>query len=154
MKFRPLLPLGNALNAEEPLVIEPFKGYVSPMDLVEGGFTPVASCGMGQNLYVEPTGASFPCYAYHKPHSFLGNVIELGLTNVIENEKFASLKRHNVDTNALCRNCDYRYLCGGACRAWSGEKTQYDFDAAPVFCEPLKNRAEELRCFALEYLNL
>ena len=39
VKFRPLLPLGNALNTEEPLVIEPFKGYVSPMDLVEGGFT-------------------------------------------------------------------------------------------------------------------
>lgn len=154
VKFRPLLPLGNARHAKQPLTIEPFKGYVSPMDLVEGGFTPVASCGMGQNLYVEPGGEAFPCYAYHKPHSFLGNVCALGLNNVIENEKFASLRRHTVDTNELCRRCDYRYLCGGACRAWSGEKTQYDFDAAPVYCAPLKERAKELHRFALEYLNL
>jgi uncharacterized protein len=152
VKFRPLLPLGNAQRIQKPLSIEPFKGYISPMDLVEGGFRPVASCGMGQNLYVEPSGEAFPCYAYHKPHAFLGNVVARGLRGVIEDEAFISLRRHNVDTNALCKGCEYRYLCGGACRAWSGEKTQYDFDAAPVYCEPLKKRAESLYHFAVDYL--
>ncbi|MEX1378419.1 MAG: TIGR04083 family peptide-modifying radical SAM enzyme [Eubacteriales bacterium] len=151
-KFRPILPLGRATNSG--LEIQPFKGYISPLDLVESGFQPISSCGMGQNLYVEPSGEAFPCYAYHKPHSFLGNVISEGLQQIIEGEKFKNLASYNVDTNEQCKTCEYRYLCGGACRAWSGEAGQYDFDAAPIHCESLKNRAKELYSISMEYLSL
>ena len=74
-RFRPLLPLGRAADWNEPPASEALGAHADPMELIEAGFCPVASCGLGQNLYVEPSGESFPCYAYHQPHSYLGNVI-------------------------------------------------------------------------------
>ena len=153
-RFRPLLPLGRAAEWEEPPQSEALGGYLDPMETIESGFLPVASCGMGQNLYVEPSGESFPCYAFHRRHAYLGNVIANGLAGVIGTERFRDLRRHTVDTNPTCRECDYRYLCGGACRAWGGESAQHDLDAPPGECGGLKQRAVNLFHAAWEYLEL
>lgn len=153
-KFRPLLPLGRALNYDEPIVSEALRSYLPSDELMEAGFTPVLSCGMGQNLYVEPTGEAFPCYAYHRSHSYLGSVIQEGLGAVIKGEPFKVLQGHNVDSNKGCKLCEYRYLCGGACRAWGREAAQNDLDAAPVECTGLRKRAEELHKAALRYLSI
>jgi len=151
-RFRPLLPLGRASDWEEPPVSEALGGHADPMELIEEGFHPVPSCGLGQNLYIEPSGQSFPCYAYHQPHSYLGNVIAKGLPAVLNTRAFADLCHHTVDTNPMCRRCDLRYLCGGACRAWGGQTTQHDLDSPPVECGGLRRRAESLLIHAAEYL--
>jgi uncharacterized protein len=130
-RFRPLLPLGRAINWKQRPQSEALGAYLDPCRLIENGFTPVATCGIGQNLFVEPSGESFPCYAYHQTHTLLGNVIENGLNSILESERFKDLSRHSVDTNYKCRRCEYRYLCGGACRAWGGDATQRDLDAPP-----------------------
>jgi uncharacterized protein len=124
------------------------------MELIEAGFCPVASCGLGQNLYVESSGESFPCYAYHKPHSYLGNVIAKGLGDILGSAAFGDLSSHTVHANPKCRECELRYLCGGACRAWGGAATQQDLDAPPVECEGLQQRAGALVAKAMEYLGL
>ena len=151
VKFRPLLPLGRAAN--EPIRAQPLLSHVSEIELFEMGFVPKTTCGLGHNLYVEPSGEAYPCYAYHKPDTILGNVLKVGLKGVIENEEFIKLKKHNVDTNKACSNCNYRYICGGACRAYGGEKAQMDLDAEPLECDSLKQRAEILYMLALDYLN-
>jgi uncharacterized protein len=153
-RFRPLLPLGRAADWDEPATSEALGSHADPMDLIEGGFQPVASCGLGQNLYVEPSGQSFPCYAYHQPHNYLGNVIADSLKSVINREPFGGLCRHRVDTNPKCRQCDVRYLCGGACRAWGTAVAQDDLDAPPPQCDGLKVRADGLLREARTYLNL
>jgi uncharacterized protein len=153
-RFRPLLPLGRAADWDEPPASEALGAHTNPMELVEGGFRPVASCGLGQNLYVEPSGESFPCYAYHQCGAFLGNVITRRLAAVLGSTAFGDLSSHTVDTNAKCRQCDLRYLCGGACRAWGGATTQQDLDAPPVECEGLQRRAEALVTQAAEYLGI
>ena len=152
VKFRPLLPLGRALHIEEPITSEALRSYLTPLDLLKEGFSPVYTCGIGQNLYVEPSGEAFPCYSYHKPHTFLGNVIRDGLKNIIERGQFQALQSCTVDSNYGCRKCEYRYLCGGACRAWGREATQNDLNAAPVECDGLRKRATELYTAASEYL--
>lgn len=152
VKFRPLLPLGRALNLDEPVVSEALKAYQTPLELIEEGFHPVMSCGIGQNLYVEPSGKAFPCYSYHRPHSLLGNVIRDGLETVIKSESFRVLKGYTVDTNYGCKKCEYRYLCGGACRAWGRESAQADLNAAPVECAGLRECAERLHAAAIDYL--
>ena len=124
------------------------------MELIEAGFHPVSTCGLGQNLYVEPSGESFPCYAYHKRHAYLGNVITHGLRNVLDSERFGGLTCHNVDTNKRCKTCELRYLCGGACRAWGGRETQDDLDTAPPECTGLRSRARRLWLAAGEYIEL
>ena len=150
VKFRPLLPLGRALDYDEPIEAEVLSSHLSPMELIKEGFNPRLSCGIGQNLYVEPSGKCFPCYAYNKPHAYLGNALGNGLKKVVSNEAFKSLQSHTVDTNIGCKHCEYRYLCGGACRAWGGESSQYDLDVAPADCSRLKKRAEEIYRAALD----
>jgi len=151
IRFRPPLPLGRAREWAEPPTPEAIGAHGQPMEAMEAGFQPVATCGLGQNLYVEPSGDAFPCYAYHQPHSYLGNVLTNGLRSVLDTEAFRDLSRHTVDTNPKCSGCDVRYLCGGVCRAWGGESTRQTLDAAPPRCGKLKRRAVDLLAAALEY---
>ena len=51
------------LRTEELPVSEAPGAHADLLKLIEEGFCPVASCGLGQNLYVAPSGKSFPCYA-------------------------------------------------------------------------------------------
>lgn len=153
IRFRPLLPLGRARKWDKPPKREALGGFADPMESIEYGFYPVSSCGLGQNIYIEPTGDALPCYAFRKPHTLVGNVITQGLRAIIESDGFKKLSRHTVDTNPGCRTCDVRYLCGGACRAWGGEATQYDPDAPPANCQSLERKARSLLTAAQQYLN-
>lgn len=152
VKFRPLLPLGRALRSGERIEQEALYSHLSPLERIESGFRPVASCGIGQNLYVEPDGEAYPCYSYHPEQSFLGSVFVDGLEKIVTGERFCSLRSHTVDTNPGCSCCSYRYLCGGACRAWAREVAQLGLDDPPSECENLKRRAQELYKAAVEYL--
>jgi uncharacterized protein len=112
---------------------------------------------MGQNLYVEPDGAAYPCYAWHGEGWRLGTLDgEGGLTGIVESAPFRDLGRHTVDSNSGCRECALRNLCGGACRAWSRlpDDAQTDLDAAPWDCTHLRARARSLLSSALEYLGI
>jgi uncharacterized protein len=152
IRFRPLLPIGRAKSWDKPPTSQSINAHLDPMEMIEKGIWPIMSCGLGQNLYVEPSGDSFPCYAYHKPHSMLSNVINDGLNHALQSNKFQNLRHYNVDHIEKCRNCEYRYLCGGACRAWSGEVAQYRLDAPPLECYGLKERAKEIVDTARKYL--
>lgn len=152
VRFRPLLPLGRAKNWNERPVSEAINSHLDPMTLIEQGIRPNISCGLGQNLYIEPSGDSFPCYAYHKPLSMLGNVLEKGLEQVLNSPEFMKLSIYDVDNIEKCKDCEYRYLCGGACRAWSGEHTQYRLNAPPIECDGLKVRAKEIVDTARRFL--
>ena len=153
-RFRPLLPLGRAQDWDEPPTSEALGAHVHPMELIENGFHPVASCGLGQNLYVEPSGESFPCYAYHQPHSLLGSVVDRGLSAILQAGRFQEPSRHIVDINPQCRACTVRYLCGGACRAWGGHTCQQNLDAVPPDCTGLRARADSLLATAADHLHV
>jgi len=154
-RFRPLLPLGRAATAELEIVPESLWGHLELEELLAYGFTPTASCGMGQNLYVRPDGAAYPCYAWCGERWFLGNVFATdGLRGIVAAPAFDDLGGHTVNTNLKCRDCQWRNLCGGACRAWSGTQNQDDLDAPPVRCGHLTHRAEGLLKSALEYLGI
>jgi uncharacterized protein len=154
IRFKPLLPIGRAAEWGHSLTPEAPGAYEEPAERIEGGFQPMNTCGFGQNLYVESSGQSFPCYAYRRPHACLGNVIEEGLESVLSGDFLRSLGEHTVDSNPKCRQCDVRYLCGGACRAWGGESAQYNLDAPPTDCGPLREQAEALLTAAHEFLGV
>jgi uncharacterized protein len=152
VRFRPVLPIGRARNPDISRAAEAISSFYNTDDILTRELPPVKSCGIGQNLYVEPNGNAFPCYAYQEAHSYLGNVLEDGLKMVLDSEKFRILRKHTVDTNPKCSQCKYRYLCGGACRAWGGEKNQTNLDEPPSECSDLYNQAEEIYTRALNYL--
>ena len=156
-RFRPLLPLGRAIESDVDIVPETLWGHIDPRDIMEYGFNPVASCGIGQNLYVEPDGSAYPCYAWHGRPWLLGKLDgEEGLQSVVQSAAFQDLGRHTVTTNRQCGSCPLRYLCGGACRAWSRqpESAQTDLDAPPLDCSPLHRRARSLLVSALERMEI
>jgi len=152
VRFRPILPIGRAEKWDIPPVSEAISSYYNTDEILIQGFSPVSSCGIGQNLYVEPNGNAFPCYAYQKNHSYLGNVMKQGLEQVLLSGKFINLRNHTVDTNPKCSGCKFRYICGGACRAWGGEQTQHNLDAPPPECTGLYKRAEDIYLKAINYL--
>ncbi len=148
VNFRPLLPLGRAGEAAFEVGPEAHWAYGSAEQAAAYGLSPQTSCGLGQNLYVEPSGDAFPCYAWCGDGWRLGNVCEGGgLAAVVQADGFAALAGHTVDTNPRCRRCAVRYLCGGVCRAWAGG-AGHDLDA-PVACGGLESRAWQLVSAAL-----
>lgn len=152
IRFRPLLPLGRASAWDEPLMCEGLLAHVSADEILESQVQVLNSCGIGQNLYIEPEGESFPCYAYHRPHTMLGNVKDSGLKKILESVSFKQLQKCTVDTIEKCKECEVRYLCGGACRALGNESNQLILNAAPPNCEHLKKRAFQLVESANQYL--
>jgi len=152
VRFRPLLPLGRAARWEAPPTLEACHPHWVPIRQIEQGFWPTSTCGLGQNLYIDPNGEAFPCYAFHGPHTRLGNVLEQGLAAILGSAGCRDLACHSVDTNLKCRTCDVRYLCGGACKAWGGEVSETDLDAPPPGCSSLRERAERLLRAAEDYL--
>ena len=156
VRFRPVLPLGRAAQGMPDLPPEAVWASLSADERVAYGFTPSASCGMGQNLYVEPDGEAYPCYAWHAESWRLGNVLALGIPAVVSSEGFARLRLATVDTNRACQACALRYLCGGACRAWNRQpqEAQTDLDAPPADCSRLHERARALLLSALRQLEV
>jgi uncharacterized protein len=152
VRFRPLLPIGRASRMDEPVICEGLMPHVSSEEMLESVFRPLSSCGIGQNLFIRPGGEAYPCYAWCNKHTYIGNVFDKGLTATLLSPQFTRLSACTVDTIAKCRDCNYRYLCGGACRAW-GNREALDLNAPPVHCEHLKQRAEALINAAKEYLD-
>jgi len=149
IRFRPLLPLGRARDME--IVQEHIREHIDPRKLIENGFSPAKSCGIGQNLYVHPDGRAFPCYAWHGEGLCLGSIDTDRLQKIIKSERFIDLGRHTVNSNEWCNTCSLRYLCGGACRAWNWKA---GLDAKPENCKALMEWAKSLLQAAGEYLNV
>ncbi|MBI2301670.1 MAG: TIGR04083 family peptide-modifying radical SAM enzyme [Armatimonadetes bacterium] len=150
-KFRAVLPLGRA--AAWPDSPRPdAAAWDDPRDTALLGFRPTATCGLGQHLSVEPNGDAFPCHACRAPGLRLGNVCQRGLADVLSSATFAALSSHTVDANRRCRDCEWRWLCGGVCRAWTGVTSLDDLDAAPRDCSALRARAAAVLRAAEEYL--
>jgi uncharacterized protein len=156
VRFRPVLPLGRALVDEPDLAPDTPSGSAEPEEMLEQGFHPAASCGIGQNLYVEPDGSAFPCYAWHGPSWRIGSLLDSSLQAMVSSPGFSRLRDHTVDTNRRCRSCWLRYLCGGACRAWNNMQgaPQDDLDAGPQDCGGLELRATLLLRTALTRLGV
>lgn len=158
VRFKPLLPLGRAL--EQSAILKPDSRWTTlkTRETLTYGFRPSTNCGVGYSLYVAPDGETYPCYALMGQAHALGNVRgPEGLGAVIESERYRTLSRHTVDTNHRCRHCALRYLCGGGCRAWnraSDSALNGNLDDPPEDCNELFQRARSLLDSALEILEV
>lgn len=124
-------------------------------DLVSYGFSPIQSCGLGQNLYIKPDGTAYPCYALDKEKFYIGHInTNFGLKVIIESENFKQLSSYTVNTNLRCKSCSLRYLCGGLCKAWSYKNIDINFNDPPQNCKHLFDRANSIFLSTLEALNI
>lgn len=153
VKFRPVLPIGRAADWEEPVMCEGILEHESDAERLVYEVRPKATCGIGQNLFIRADGRCYPCYAWCREHTCLGSLRGGTLESVLEGKAFRALLTCSVDTIEKCRDCEFRYLCGGACRAWGNREAQ-DLNAAPPDCSHLRERAERFVRYAREYLDI
>jgi len=149
-RFKPLLPLGQAVT--DPPALERYDSREEDgAETLTCRVHLTATCGLGMNVYIAPDGTCFPCHALSGAAHALGNARQDGLKEVIESERFQSLRRKTVDTTPHCRGCPWRYLCGGYCRAWRRGEA---LDAPPGDCSALQRRAQAHLAAALEALGI
>lgn len=129
VRLRPVLPLGRGVGARReewyPCTDEGSSdaGDVSSLPNLRH------SCGLGQNLYVEPDGRAYPCYAWCGPDKLLGNLATERLSDLLARGELYALCSHDVDSNEKCCTCEVRYLCGGMCKAWVSSDGDIDSGA-------------------------
>lgn len=145
VRFKAVLPLGRGTGLS--LTPTYYSSLDDNMEALVSASRPLATCGLGMNLYIDPHGECYPCYALMGVRNHLGNIWDGGLAAVLERNH--AYRRVTVDNSQQCRACPLRYLCGGFCRAW---KTADGPDAPPVDCAALYRRAQTVLFGALEIL--
>lgn len=82
------------------------------------GLCAMRSCGMAQNMIsVDSKGNVYPCHILHDESLLLGNIFETDLS--VENlnqDVLQKCQNANIDNIEGCKECEYRYICGGGCR--------------------------------------
>ena len=147
LNFMPLFPMGNALTQEEDKAltgeeyytalsqdarIEPFSDIINI--LTRENPKPIMKCAMGNGeVSISATGDVYPCQLLHKAKYLLGNVHETDIITIITSDKAKELGEHTVEKIAKCKNCDVRYICGGACQARHESETG-SIDEVGEFC--------------------
>jgi radical SAM protein with 4Fe4S-binding SPASM domain len=78
-------------------------------------------CGAGRNIiHVTYKGDIVPCSLFTEDKFIQGNVRKDSIAKVWEtSELLAFFRNTRVDDIPKCRECTYKYLCGGGCRAES-----------------------------------
>ena len=119
LSYKALLPLGRGCGTL------PDTARNGKIDLPRN-FQPFYSCGIGESINVEPNGDVYPCYAWCEKNKRIGNLGTEALEAMLLRGDLFAYRLHGVDTNEQCAGCDVRYLCGGMCKAWVGDKQNLD----------------------------
>lgn len=81
------------------------------------GITYREGCGAGSHLLsINADGSVYPCHFMMQDALMVGNIITDSIESILSqaNKHTCAMK---IDNIAECNECDYKYLCGGGCRA-------------------------------------
>ena len=101
-------------------------------------------CGAGTSMIAVGTqGNVYPCHMLMYDEYCIGNIKYDSIKNMREKSANARLfKSLNVDKIEGCSQCQFRYLCGGGCRARS--KLKFDVvDKVDPYCRLFKTYYNE-----------
>ncbi|MBD3370136.1 radical SAM protein [Candidatus Fermentibacteria bacterium] len=120
---------GTILSAEKHL-----RSYLEGSIIPKKG-QPSFGCGICTlKITVFPDGSVRPCD--HLPSILLGNLLESGLEQILNNEVSKNLVRlinKPIDERDDCRDCQYKPYCSGGCPVYTlDENSMYDHD--PLSC--------------------
>jgi uncharacterized protein len=126
---------------------------VPPEEAIRQGHYPRSSCGRGMNLHIESNGTVFACYADLQNTELFGCWPKDDLREMLQTEHSRRTLRETVDCVPQCRACEWRYLCGGICRAWAHASGE-DRVLHASLCRERKKYAQELLACALAKLRI
>ena len=88
-----------------------------PADLLASADGQLNSCQLGSGLFVTADCEVFSCSGCVHPSQRLGVYGEETLEEVLASHSFGRLQTMPAKAQEQCRCCEYRYICGGACKA-------------------------------------
>lgn len=147
--FQPLFSMGRAVQGEKNLSLTGKEYYqalcqcanINPYMDVENVIAShernhsILKCAIGDGeISISCTGDVYPCQLMHNKEAYIGNVREQPLQEIYESKRMRAFQKLTVDKMKGCKDCVFRYLCGGACHARHYSET-YDLYQAGRFCE-------------------
>ena len=121
----------------------PFLSITSSFDLTPkiSVANKLISCGAGIAIIsIAPDGYVYPCPSLHIDDYKIG-ITRDSIIQILENGKVFN-EKHNVEAqNTACYNCDYKYFCGGGCRAEAYSRGDIDgkySDCSTILCDIVK----------------
>lgn len=129
------------LDAKMRLYENKFFSMIQDGFLIDGR---KVSCGMGKSeIFIDAKGNVYPCRMTYSDEYYLGNVISEDLEVVLSrvDDKVADL---HVDSLEDCKDCSFRYLCGGGCRMYHAGYSNSIYKNSQEVCETLKAQCKNL----------
>ncbi len=109
-----------------------------------------STCGAGKNtVSIDARGVVYPCHMLHTEKYSMGNVLVDSWDSILASKKIRDLVEYDVDKVEECSKCEYRYFCGGGCKA----RTIYarnTLNASDIYCEGLKANYKEMADYFAE----
>jgi radical SAM protein with 4Fe4S-binding SPASM domain len=113
-------------------------------------------CGLGRSLIsIAANGDVFPCHALHRQDLTMGNVRNHALPDILESPSVRRVRVPVEDING-CRDCTYRYLCGGGCRAssyWAENLVRSPYPGCELSRRTIEHNLFQGRLMPIEPLN-
>lgn len=83
------------------------------------GRSMIETCAAGKySVSIDPRGDVYPCVKLHSPELRMGNVLADGMASIFARAgRLTETIRRPVTAIEGCRQCAFRFLCGGGCRA-------------------------------------
>ena len=146
--FQPLFPLGRAKSSDDIALtgqeyfnvlsndanINPYSNLVNILRAHQESRT-IRKCAIGDGeISISCTGDVYPCQLLHHEEFLLGNVKDSSLIEIYNSDKNDLFKHHTVENISKCKECDFKYLCGGACQARHFSETG-SIDETGDFCQ-------------------
>lgn len=129
--YQPLFPLGKAKNADDIALtgkeyfdvlnnnanINPYSNLGNILKARQE-LRIIEKCAIGDGeISISCTGDVYPCQLLHHKEFLIGNVKDSSLNEIYNSKKNDVFKYHTVENISKCKECDLKYLCGGACQA-------------------------------------
>lgn len=112
-----------------------------PIEIITN-YSHKTSCGLGvSQLTIDSDGSVYPCSALIDKNLKIGNVRESDFSVIINNAK-ELYQTVNVETIEVCKECDFRLLCGGGCRAMAYYANN-DIKSCDPNCSSCKERIKK-----------
>lgn len=109
-----LAQIADVINEEDDIYIadSAIRGQSDGLE----GLSCRDGCGLGcRMISIAADGKVYPCHMLHDPAVCMGDLLETPL-KTIWTEQAAVWEGLRVNSTESCRECEYRYLCGGGCQ--------------------------------------
>ena len=115
--FKDFIPDNRSLDTMAQTMFE-LNASVDDIASAGDGICAQCGCGLGKRMIsVDSKGNIYPCHILHYPNLKLGSIFEEKYgQDSFDNSVISECENATVDSIEGCKECEYKYICGGGCR--------------------------------------